>query len=190
LSSPVVARIVQGALACYSRYGLAKTTMDDVAAAAGVSRATLYRNVASKDALVRLVLQTETARIAADLAAAIEDEHDVEVALAVVFARLSAELAGHEVLNKLLETEPEVLLPLLTTEAAMVLRLVRDFVDPLVERGAATGQLVVADRDAAVEYVARTILTYALQPSAAIDAADPAACADFVRHEVLGGLRA
>ena len=34
---------MEGALVCIGRYGMAKTTVDDVARASGVSRATIYR---------------------------------------------------------------------------------------------------------------------------------------------------
>jgi len=40
---PARARVLEGAYACVARRGMAKTTVDDVAAASGVSRATIYR---------------------------------------------------------------------------------------------------------------------------------------------------
>ena len=36
-------RVLEGAYECIARRGMAKTTVDDVAAASGVSRATIYR---------------------------------------------------------------------------------------------------------------------------------------------------
>lgn len=47
--------IAQAALAQFAKFGLRKTTMQDVADAAGVSRQTLYNRVPNKDALLRLV---------------------------------------------------------------------------------------------------------------------------------------
>ena len=47
--------IAQAALAQFAKFGLRKTTMQDVANAAGVSRQTLYNRVPNKDELLRLV---------------------------------------------------------------------------------------------------------------------------------------
>ncbi|MFC8529900.1 TetR/AcrR family transcriptional regulator [Nocardia sp. NPDC057227] len=44
--------ILSAAEECFARYGLAKTTMEDVARAASVSRATVYRYFADRDSLV------------------------------------------------------------------------------------------------------------------------------------------
>jgi AcrR family transcriptional regulator len=47
--------IAQGALTQFAKFGLRKTTMQDVADEAGISRQTLYNRVPNKDALLRLV---------------------------------------------------------------------------------------------------------------------------------------
>jgi len=44
--------ILKAAERCFSRFGLAKTTMEDIARAAGMSRATVYRYFADREALV------------------------------------------------------------------------------------------------------------------------------------------
>ena len=59
----VEARAGAALLTCIARYGLAKTTLDDVAREAGCSRATLYRYFDSKHDLVR---RTTVGELAAD----------------------------------------------------------------------------------------------------------------------------
>jgi AcrR family transcriptional regulator len=49
-------RLIDAADACIDRYGLAKTTIEDVAAEAQVSRATIYRYFRNRDELVLEVL--------------------------------------------------------------------------------------------------------------------------------------
>lgn len=49
-------RLVDAAEACIDRFGLAKTTLEDVAREAAVSRATIYRYFANRDELVLAVL--------------------------------------------------------------------------------------------------------------------------------------
>ena len=56
-------QILEAANHCFRRYGVAKTTIDDVAEAAGVSRATLYRYVeGGRDELVLTVMLAEARR--------------------------------------------------------------------------------------------------------------------------------
>jgi AcrR family transcriptional regulator len=55
-------RLVDAAERCIDRFGLAKTTLEDVAAEASVSRATIYRYFANRDELMLEVLLRELAR--------------------------------------------------------------------------------------------------------------------------------
>jgi AcrR family transcriptional regulator len=56
--------VLDAAEGCLQRFGLAKTTVEDVAQAAGVSRATLYRQFGSRDALLLAVAAREADRVA------------------------------------------------------------------------------------------------------------------------------
>ena len=56
-------RIFKAAIGCFQRYGLRRTTMDDVAAAAGVSRKTVYNYFTNKTGLVAEVIFDEARRV-------------------------------------------------------------------------------------------------------------------------------
>jgi len=55
-------RLVDAAEACIDRFGLAKTTLEDVARGAAVSRATVYRYFANRDELMLAVLLRDLER--------------------------------------------------------------------------------------------------------------------------------
>jgi AcrR family transcriptional regulator len=55
-------RLIEAADACISRFGLAKTTIEDVATEAKVSRATIYRYFPNRDELVIEVLLSSLSR--------------------------------------------------------------------------------------------------------------------------------
>src|ERR1700687_1592010 len=56
-------RVVDAALRCLARWGMAKTTLDDVAREAGIGRATLYRLFpGGRESLMQEVVAVETAR--------------------------------------------------------------------------------------------------------------------------------
>ncbi|MDQ3757030.1 MAG: TetR/AcrR family transcriptional regulator, partial [Actinomycetota bacterium] len=55
-------RVREAALRCIARWGMAKTTLDDVAREAGISRATVYRLFpGGKDGLMEAVARAEIA---------------------------------------------------------------------------------------------------------------------------------
>jgi AcrR family transcriptional regulator len=57
------AAIVRGAAAAFARTGFAATSMEDVAAASGITKLIVYRHFASKEELYRSVLESVSARL-------------------------------------------------------------------------------------------------------------------------------
>src|SRR3989442_7620911 len=90
-SSALSDRILDGALACVARVGVAKTTLDDVAREAGCARATVYRSFPGRLALFRALLDREVAGLSARaLAAADEAETLADAVVAVIPVRAEA----------------------------------------------------------------------------------------------------
>jgi AcrR family transcriptional regulator len=79
-ASDVPERVLAAADDCFQRYGIAKTTMEDVARAANISRATLYRYFADRESLLtesvrrRARLNMKTARSYFSRRATIEEK--------------------------------------------------------------------------------------------------------------------
>lgn len=103
-------RIVNAADGCFARYGVGKTTVEDIAAAAGLSRATVYRSFAGgRDEVILAVVLRDLQRFLDRLAARLRREPSVTDAIvegivdAVAFVRgeprvaalLTPEAAGH-----------------------------------------------------------------------------------------------
>ena len=133
--------LLAGAARAFADQGLRRSTMQSVAAAAGVAKATLYNHFRTKDEVARALLGVELERLSAGAAALPTDQ---------ALAALSDELGAHPVLRRLAESEPEVLAGLLGTDrwAALTDRL-----------AAALG----VDSDAA-ELAGRWLLGVVLQP--------------------------
>lgn len=180
-------RLYEAAYACVGRYGLAKTTVEDVAREAGLSRATVYRYFPQgKDQLVREVVAWEANRFFMRLTTAVA--HHVELAdlleATLLFAHRA--VAEHEVLQKILETEPDRLLPMLTTESGRIVALVKQFLVLAMQRSPA-GVREGVDVDAAAEYLARMLLSH-IGGSGGWDLGDPAAVRELVRTQLLPGV--
>jgi len=88
-------RIIAAARQCFTRYGPRRTTMEDVAAAAGIARPALYRYVSSRDAIIEAVIIERVEELAEEIRAQMDPsmsfaEAMVEVSLA------SINLARHD----------------------------------------------------------------------------------------------
>jgi AcrR family transcriptional regulator len=180
-------RVCAGAYECIARFGLQKTTVDDVARASGVSRATIYRMFpGGRDQVLRETVGWEMNRFFASLAEAVADASDLETRLerALVFAHRA--VVEHAVLQKILTTEPEALLPLMTIEQHRVLGYIVEYLRPLlvVEREARRLRAGV-DVDLAADYLARMVLSLIGSPGR-WDLTDPVEVQHLVREELLG----
>jgi AcrR family transcriptional regulator len=65
-AKPVRERLLDAAEECLQQFGPQKTSMEDVARAAGMSRATVYRYFENRDALLLGVASRQAANLAAD----------------------------------------------------------------------------------------------------------------------------
>lgn len=180
-------RILAATLACVGRYGVAKTTVEDVARQAGVSRATVYRHFAGgRDQLVNETITWEVGRFFAALAAHVAGAPDFATRLerALVFAHRAVE--DHQVLQKVLQTEPERLLPQLTATTPMVLAVVRAELLPELRRQRLAPGM---DAESAADYIARMVLSY-ISCQGGVDLTDPEQVRRLVRTQFLAGVLA
>ncbi|MGH9035896.1 MAG: TetR/AcrR family transcriptional regulator [Acidimicrobiia bacterium] len=187
--SDVRDRVMEGALACIGRYGMAKTTIDDVARASGVSRATIYRYFpGGRHQVVADVVAWEVGRFFHRLGEAVAAAPDLAslVDQALRFAHRA--VAEHEVLQRVLAGEPQRLLPVLTVSSDRILPLVGGFLVPYLEQERAAGRLrpgVEVER--AADFLARMLLSWISAPGA-WDLDEPAQTADLVRGQLLAGI--
>jgi AcrR family transcriptional regulator len=183
--------VLAGAYECIGRYGLDKTTLEDVAKASGVSRATIYRLFpGGRDQLLRETVGWEMNRFFARLAEAVADAPDLATRLEAALAFAHRAVREHAVLQKVLVTEPGALVPLMTLESQRVLGYIADYLRPLLAREAEAGRLRPGvDLDHAADYLARMVLSLIGTPGR-WDLEDPAAVRTLVRTELLGGILA
>lgn len=161
-------RVIAAALACVARWGIGKTTLEDVAREAGCSRATIYRTFrGGKAEVLAATLHAELDRLRAAIDAAADgagdDLADVAVAAVVTTARF---LAGHDALAHLLAHEPDALAPLFTfRRLGQVFAMAGVVAEPHLARFVADPE----ERRLAAEWLLRVVLTYVLNPSEHVD---------------------
>ena len=182
-------RLLAATYRCVERFGLGKTTIEDVVKESGLSRATIYRQFpGGRDELLLETVGWELANYFNDLADHVRDAPNLGELLSWGLEFAHRSVTEHAVLRKIMDTEPERLLPLLTTEATKTLPYIADFLLPYLRREAEAGRLRPrVDLDRASEYLARAILSLIGAPGR-WDLADPDQIAELVGTELLGGI--
>lgn len=179
------ARVLVATIACIGRWGLAKTTLDDIAREAGLSRATVYRLFpGGKDTVVRAAVAAEVEAVSDELATRTAGRDEVEDVLVEMVTYSTGVLRHHPALQYLLAHEPDQVLPHLAFGSLDVLLGAATAVAaPLLEPFVDSGEAVRA-----AEWVARLVLSYALAPSEWFDLADEDDARRFIATFVLPGL--
>lgn len=175
-------RILAATVVCLGRYGIAKTTVDDAAREAGFARATVYRHFPDgKEQLIAESITWAVGQFFAELAIAVNDAPDFPTLLERALMHAHQAVADHVVLQKVLETEPERLLPQLTQSAPQVQEVLRDY---LAEKLQHERLLPGVDPVEAGDWLARMGLSFILAQGR-WDLSDPASVQRLVRGELL-----
>jgi AcrR family transcriptional regulator len=143
-------------------HGLARLSVGDVARRAGLSRQTLYKHFASREELITRAVVRETGRLVEQVIAAAEPIEDPVASLEVAIATALRLVRGHPLLDRLIATEPEALLPLLIDApgtvqgavGAIARRMLEDRLPDVAPAAIAGG----------ADVLSRMLLSYAVRP--------------------------
>lgn len=180
-AEPASDAIENAALRQFELFGINRTTMDDIARRAKIARVTLYRRFPGRKALVEAVMLRELRRFLSDLDGAIAPYDDPEDRLVEGFTFALNSIREHRLLQRLLESEPEFVLPHLTVNGAPFLDAARDYLAARLLRDPNDNRtpeelLVIAD------IVVRLLLSYLLIPRTPVDLDNPAHARAFARR--------
>lgn len=186
-SGSAEARIRSATLSCIARFGLAKTTLDDVARQSGLSRATIYRVFpGGRDTLFEAVLTAEVHRFFWDLAAELDRHDGLEDLLIAGLGESMRFLVEHEALHAVVTYDPALLLPQLAFHRLEgVITAATAFATPYLEPHVAS----YADAVSGAEHLVRIVLSYTLAPSGRVDPFDDTSIRALVHRHVLPALR-
>lgn len=176
--------LIEAALRCYAQYGVSKTTIDDVAAAAGCSRATLYRYFPGKPALLGGVVQAEVERFAFEVDRVSAESEALEDLLVSVLLCAGREFSEHDALRHVLAVEPEIVLPHFAFDRGnRVLSVSSLLLTPHLVRFLPPATAVQVG-----EWLARLVFTYFLTPSDHVSLDDEASVRRLVKRFVMPGI--
>jgi AcrR family transcriptional regulator len=157
-------RILDATLATMADYGIARLSLEDVARRAGLSRQTVYRYFPSKKELLDATVLREEEVFIGNMVTAAERHRDLEPALRAAMEAAMRTGQAHALLNRLLATEPNSLVALVTTDRGPVLSAARQALEEIL-----AGWLPRAPKARlamAADAVARLLVSYVVNPPA------------------------
>lgn len=185
--------VLDAALLAFLDFGIKRTSMVEVARRGGLSLATLYRRFAGKTDLIQAVGLRQARDFIAQVDTVVQRQIDsdagAEEQIVELFVAFLDGLRSNQLLDRLLTTEPEMVLPYLTVRGAPVIELGRDYLAEFIERLQREDKLAQYDPLPLAEMIARTALSMALTPQTVIPLQDDAAVRQFARDHVVPGFR-
>jgi len=166
------ARILDAALGQFEDFGLRRSTMEDIAKRAGMSRITIYRRFPRKENLIEAVLLRELNSFLDCLQRVGGDEMSAEDKMIERLAFALQYLRNHPLLQRLLRTEPESILPSLTVSGRPVVDTAREHIGAFIRQDLFGSATPPAEAERHIQMVAelgvRIVLSFLLTPSSAI----------------------
>lgn len=175
-------RILDAALKQFELFGLRRSTVEDITRRSGLARVTLYRHFSNKDAIVEAVLLRELERFLAELAAEAGRYPDAEDKLVEGFVFTLNTLRVHPLLQRLLATEPETVLPFLTVEGDGVIKTASSFLAYQLAEELRDDSRTEIELLEVAEVTVRIILSFVLTPSQNVALGDDDAARSFARR--------
>jgi AcrR family transcriptional regulator len=182
-------RIVDAALRQFELFGVARSTVEQITKRSGLARVTLYRRFPGKQNLVEAVILREVRKFLDSLDGRLDQLATPEEKVTEGFAFTVDAIRSHVLLNRLLQSEPESVLPYFTIEGGPVVAAARDFLVGRLAKDYPGDDRGSSEPAVAAELVVRLVISFLLTPQSVVDLDDPDAVREFANRSLAPLLR-
>jgi len=159
-SRDIPAPILDATRAAVLAVGVRRTTLTDVARRAGVSRMTVYRLVPDVNTLILEVMTRDLGAVLATVEQAARRRRTARSRLVAVVADICRQLPREPLLRRVLDVDPELLLPYLTDRWGATQRLAVGHVRRIVAEGQADGSIRRGDAETIARMLVLLVTPY------------------------------
>lgn len=175
-------QILDAAREQFMTFGLRRSTVDDVAKRAKVSRVTVYRRIGNKDSLVSACLLREYRRFVADVDEAVAALPTMEDRLVAGFVAVLKHIREHPLVGGLLRLEPEIMLPFLTLESGPAFLAMRGYLADRLRHAQRLEGRPETDPTPVAELMVRITVSFLLNPLSCFELDDDEQVRAFARR--------
>jgi AcrR family transcriptional regulator len=162
--SAAVDGFLDAAASCFARFGVAHTTVPDIARQLGVSRMTVYRRLGSVQDALRSLLARELHRLVVQLAGQLNGAPPSPGTIVELTEMVVRHAAAHPVLKKSLADEPELVGPVLLDSFSGIVDNVAVVAAPLLAAAMRAGLVRRQDPVVLTDWLVRTTVSVIASP--------------------------
>ena len=175
-------QILDAALEQFTTFGLRRSSVDDVAKRAGVSRVTVCRRFRNKDGLVEACLLREGSRFFQQLDSAVASLPTMADRVVEGFVVTLRYTRAHPLFGGLLRLEPEVVLPYFTVQGSSSLTATAEYLTGHLRRAQQAEGRPESDPRPVAELMVRIAVSFLLNPAGCIELGDEEQARAFARR--------
>lgn len=154
---------LDAAVECFLRFGIRKTSVQDVARILDVNRTTVYRQVGTVDSIVRLLTAREVHRYLSEAHRRTHVDELTPQGLVRLLAEMIRIVSDHPIVAKILQDERELVGALVQSSTGVFSRIAA-LITPAISAAVASGQIADRDPVAIAHWLARISTTTVLSP--------------------------
>ncbi|WP_227982106.1 TetR/AcrR family transcriptional regulator [Nocardia spumae] len=176
-------RVLDAACEQFGALGVRRSTMDDVARRANVSRITVYRRFATKDDLVEQVILREYRRYFDQFLTDIRRARTPADRVVLGFVSSLRTIRNNPIIGGLLTAEPDMVVGSMIGDQGRTVAMVRAFVAGQLRREQRAGQVSAeVDAELAAELMVRISASFLAIPSGVVDLDDDEQLTELARR--------
>lgn len=180
---PTSSRILDGAFEVFCHMGVQRSTMEDVARRAGVSRITVYRRFENKGVLVDQLIRREIRRYFDQFRRDIEHAETAADRVVLGFVSSLRAFRRNPLIGGLMAADPNALVPSTIGDGGRTLATVREFVAGQLRREQEAGNVAASvNVDIVAELMVRVCSSFLVIPSHIVDLDDEEQLGDVARQ--------
>lgn len=179
---PSLDPVLDAAAVCFARFGVRRTSVQDIAKQLGVNRTTIYRQAGNVEQLASLLAIRETHRMFASLPKRMSRPIGPR-AIVDMLATLVTEARAHPVLAKMLADERDLIGSMLAGGAPQLLSRLTAALAPIIAMAMRTGHIAQRDPAVTAEWLVRICGSLILVEA-------PGRLEDFLAELLIPALRA
>lgn len=183
-------QILDAANECFTQLGIQRTSVQDVARMAKVSRGTIYRYFVDRDVLIEAAIEHGAQRFYREVAAAMENKTTLAEKLGAMAETNAKILLEHRTRNRLMADDAE-LMRHMVSDGDSAVRRTTTFLEPYVRDAQKRGEVGAGvNVTAASEWLARIIYSFStVNQGLSFDMTKPKTVRDYVEKFAINGLR-
>ncbi|OBH38310.1 TetR/AcrR family transcriptional regulator [Mycobacterium sp. E183] len=183
-------QILEAANECFTQLGIQRTSVQDVARKANVSRGTVYRYFEDRNVLIHAAIEFGAQRFYREVASAMSKKNTLAEQVGAMAETHAKILLDHRTRNRLMADDAELMRHMVADGDAAVRRTTK-FLEPYVRDAQKRGEVGAGvDVTAGSEWLARIIYSFStVNQGLTFDMTKPATVRRYVEKFAINGLR-